>query len=339
MKNHGSVVETLRYTPLTNEELDSLEENHASEMKKPYYWGYVTSAESFVPDDPQLFAAATPDPHAPFAFNNGIQWESFFYDDGTIYEGTMLENFPHGKGFLSIGWVGGGGLLTGATGEELEFGDFYEGEFNIGFVHGMGKYVNRNGFVFNGEFMAGMKHGCGEVKDFSKYLMLVQSGLDPLKAWQKTAHEIEKTKMTGTWLNDYFSEGPDSDYIGSACTPAEISGVVEESEEVANQARLFRFKPDGMARIFYQEASGVPSPTLQDPLHYPYNTLFVAPGPVSQLCPLPENDAVKNEMARAQNLWRCIYDKYNIDPKCQADSAFMYALDLQSLNKFRSWGI
>merc|ERR1712188_171134 len=127
--------------------------------------------------------------------------------------------------------------------------------------------------------------------------------------------------MRGTWLNDYFSEGPDIDYTGSACSPAEISGVVEETEEIANKARMFRYKPDGMAKIFYQDAMGIPAPTLQDPLHYPYGTLFTAPGPVSQLFSLPKNDTVKNEMERAQNLWRSIYDTYNIDPKCQYDNA------------------
>jgi len=305
-------------------------------MKKPYYWGFVTSAESSVPNDPQLFAAASHDPYASFAFNQGMQWESFFYDDGTIYEGTMFENFPHGKGFLSIGTVGGGGLITGATGEEMEIGDFYEGEFNMGFVHGSGKYVNRDGFVYTGDFMAGMKHGCGEVKDFSRYLTLVQSGVEPIRAWQTTAKNIETTTMRGTWLNDYFSEGPDEKYYGTACTPAEISGVVEESEEVANKARMFRYKPDGMAKIFYQDGTGIPARTLQDPLHYPYDTLFLAPGPVSQMFPLYENVSLKNEMKRAQNLWRSIYNNYNIDSNPELDDNFRYALDMWSKSQYRT---
>merc|ERR1711937_855033 len=117
-------------------------------MGKLSYWGYISSAEALVPDDPQLFASETPDPYAPFAFNQGIQWESYYYDDGSIYEGTMTENFPHGKGVLSIGYISGGGLQSGANSLEMQFGDIYEGEFNLGFAYGMGKYINLNGCVY-----------------------------------------------------------------------------------------------------------------------------------------------------------------------------------------------
>jgi hypothetical protein len=329
--NYKTAIDELRYSPLTDEDIEILEKKHSDTTKKLYYWGYVTSAESSAPEDPQLFVAGSSDPYSSFGFNRGLQWESFFYDDGTTYEGTMCENFPHGKGALSIGYVGGGGLLTGATSEETQFGDLYEGEFNNGFVHGMGKYLNRDGFVFTGEFMAGMKHGCGEIKDFSSYLELVQNGMNPVRAWQVDANKSGKSILQGTWLNDYFSEGPDENYSGSACTPAEISGVVEESEEIANKARMFRYKPDGMVRVFYQESSGIPIKTLQGPVHYPYDTLFLAPGPVSQLVPLPCDtmcDAIKNEMIRAQNLWRTIYSEYNIDTDLEPDDSFSYAFDL-----------
>merc|ERR1711959_434642 len=132
--------------------------------------------------------------------------------------------------------------------------------------------ISRDGFVYTGEFMAGMKHGCGELKDLSTYLKRVQMGIEPYKAWQISVKEIEATKKQGTWLNDYFSESPDIEYTGAACTPIEIAGVVEEVEEVANMARMFRYKPDGMVQIFYQDVNGLPVRTLQDPLYYPYGT-------------------------------------------------------------------
>eukprot|EP00747_Dinoflagellata_sp_TGD_P122995 gnl/TRDRNA2_/TRDRNA2_173725_c0_seq1.p1 gnl/TRDRNA2_/TRDRNA2_173725_c0~~gnl/TRDRNA2_/TRDRNA2_173725_c0_seq1.p1 ORF type:complete len:342 (-),score=-9.04 gnl/TRDRNA2_/TRDRNA2_173725_c0_seq1:215-1240(-) len=322
--DEDQLINKVRYTPLTPEKIDHLEKNYSNEMRKPFYLGYITSAEATVPEDPQLFAAATPDPTAPFAFNQGIQWESYYYDDGSIFEGTMTENFPHGKGIISLGYMGGGGLLTGATSEEMQVGDLYEGEFNMGFAHGMGKIINRDGFVYTGEFMAGLKHGCGELKDLSSYLRRLQLGLDPLEAWKASIREIEATKREGTWLNDYFSELPDKDYIGTACTPTEIAGVLEEVDEVANKTRLFRYKPDGMAQIFYQEAKGIPVKTLQDPLHYPFGTTFLAPGPIAQLFPIPDDASLKNEMRRAQNLWRSIYDKYNYDPDPDCDSSFFF---------------
>lgn len=327
-KDQNSLVEELRYTPLTNEDVEILEKNHSDEMRRPYYWGYVTSAEASVPEDPQLFAAGTSDPYAPFAFNQGIQWESFYYDDGSIYEGTMTENFPHGKGVLSIGFMGQCGLITNSVSKETQFGDMYEGEFNLGFVHGMGKYIDRSGYVYQGEFMAGTKHGCGEIKDFRSYLTRVQSGFDPLKAWKISASDIDTKKIQGTWLNDYFSEGPDRENSGSACSPTEIAGVVEESDAIANRSRMFRYKPDGAAQIFYQDSGGIPAKTLQDPLHYPYGTMFTAPGPASQIFPLPDDDSVKDEMIRVANLWRSIFNDYNFDPQPEADDTFSYALQM-----------
>merc|ERR1712193_534958 len=196
----------------------------------------------------------------------------------------------------------------------------------MGFAHGLGKLINRDGFVYTGEFMAGLKHGCGELKDLSSYLRRLQLGMEPEKAWLISTEEVESTKRVGTWLNDYFSELPDKDYIGIACTPTEIAGVLEEAEEVANKARLFRYKPDGMAQIFYQDAKGIPVKTLQDPLHYPFGTTFLAPGPVAQLIPIPDDDALKDEMRRAQNMWRFVYDSYNFDPDPDLDSSFFFAL-------------
>jgi len=323
--NNDQLIDKLRYTPLSLENIKDIEKNHSNDMKKPYYLGYITSAEAIVPEDPQLFAAATPDPSAPFAFNHGVQWESYYYDDGSIFEGTMTENYPHGKGVISLGYMGGGGLLTGATSEEIQVGDLYEGEYKMGFAHGMGKIINRDGFVYVGEFMAGLKHGCGELKDLSSYLRRIQQGLEPEKAWKISTEEIETTKKEGTWLNDYFSEFPDNEYTGAACTPIEIAGVIEEAEEVANKARLFRHKPDGMAQIFSQDARGTPVKTLQDPLHYPFGTTFLAPGPVAQAVAIPDDHALKNEMRRAQNLWRSIYDNYNFNPDPDPDESFFFA--------------
>merc|ERR1712025_693506 len=248
--------------------------------------------------------------------------------------GTMTENFPHGKGVLSIGYVGGGGLLSSASSEDIEFGDQYEGEFNMGFVHGLGRYINRDGFMYTGEFMSGLKHGCGELKNLSSYLKRVQSGFEPIVAWKLSISEIEATKKRGTWLNDRFEENEDVEFKGNSCTPPEISGVVEEAEHISCRARLFRHKPDGMSQIFSQDGLGTPVRTMQDPLYYPYGTLYLAPGPIAQLYPLPTDEALKIEMIRSQNLWRSIYDAYNFDPNPDPDTTFTYALDIWSEAKF-----
>lgn len=164
----------------------------------------------------------------------------------------MTENIPHGKGVLSIGFIGGGGIQSGASSEDMQFGDLYEGEFNMGFAHGIGKYSNRDGFVYTGEFMSGLKHGCGELKNLSSYLNRLQTGFEPIKAWQFSAKEIDETRKKGTWKNDRFFEGLDVESRGFACNTAEILGVIEEADQVSNKARLFRYKPDGMAQIYNQ---------------------------------------------------------------------------------------
>ena len=66
------------------QEIERLEKYHSDDMKKPYYWGYVSGAEAGAPADPKLWTAATQDPYAPFAFNQGMQWESYYYDDGSM---------------------------------------------------------------------------------------------------------------------------------------------------------------------------------------------------------------------------------------------------------------
>lgn len=181
--------------------------------------------------------------------------------------------------------------------------------------------------MYTGEYKYGLKDGCGEVRNLGPYLREVQSGIDPFKAWITNAEKINKDKKPGIWKDDRYDKY-------NSCTPTEINSVLNEAEEAANKARLFRYKPDGMAQIFYQDARGCPVRTLQDPLHYPYGTIFLAPGPISQLFPLPDDDGIKHDMRKAQNLWRNIYDKYNFDPNPDHDSTFAYALNLWADSKY-----
>merc|ERR1712217_665096 len=143
---------------------------------------------------------------APFTYNQGIQWESYYYDDGSIYEGTMSLNLPHGKGVLSIGYVGGAGLLSSAHSNKIQFGDRYEGEFKLGFAHGLGKYINNDGHVYTGEYKYGLKNGCGEIRNLGPYLREVQSKIDPFKAWITNAEKINKDKKPGIWKDDHYDK-------------------------------------------------------------------------------------------------------------------------------------
>lgn len=42
---------------------------------------------------------------------------------------------------------------------------------------------------------------------------------------------------------------------------------------------MFKWKPDGEVTFMYaQDNDGKPAPVMQDPLHYPFGTHFMAPG-------------------------------------------------------------
>ena len=59
-------------------------------------------------------------------------------------------------------------------------------------------------------------------------------------------------------------------------------GTVQEVDEILTKARMFQFKPDGdVTFMTFQDAQGKPITTFQDPLHYPHNTKFLAPGETS----------------------------------------------------------
>ena len=68
---------------------------------------------------------------------------------------------------------------------------------------------------------------------------------------------------------------------------------MDEAEEIVQRARMWRWKPYGEVTIrFAQDANGAPVELMQDPLHYPHGTKFMAPGPLGQCHPLPDDRCV-----------------------------------------------
>ena len=54
---------------------------------------------------------------------------------------------------------------------------------------------------------------------------------------------------------------------------------MQELDSVVTRARMFQHKPDGQVTIMMlQDSHGVPASTMQDPMHYPHGTKFLAPG-------------------------------------------------------------
>lgn len=57
----------------------------------------------------------------------------------------------------------------------------------------------------------------------------------------------------------------------------------------------------------------MPLNLLQDPLHYPYGTKFLAPGPLGQCHNCPSDKALEREMLRHATNYQRIHDMYNLD--------------------------
>ena len=46
-----------------------------------------------------------------------------------------------------------------------------------------------------------------------------------------------------------------------------------------SESRMFQYKPDGEVTFrTAQDAQGLPAPVMQDPMHYPHATGYMAPG-------------------------------------------------------------
>jgi hypothetical protein len=56
-----------------------------------------------------------------------------------------------------------------------------------------------------------------------------------------------------------------------------------------------------------------PPPGAQDPLHYPHGTKFMAPGPLGQCHPLPDDPALRMEMAKVAQQYAKVYEMYNLE--------------------------
>lgn len=64
--------------------------------------------------------------------------------------------------------------------------------------------------------------------------------------------------------------------------------MLQELDSVVTRARMFQFKPDGdVTYTKAQDAVGIPAPVMQDPIHYPHGTKFMAPGARPSPSPYP----------------------------------------------------
>lgn len=99
--------------------------------------------------------------------------------------------------------------------------DRYEGEFQAGFVHGLGQYVSPStGELYRGEWSAGKRQGCGVLTNMNPFYKRVAAGMDPQAAWEASKDEIENNEKWGTWHGDYYVSEVDD--TGKNCGYYEI---------------------------------------------------------------------------------------------------------------------
>lgn len=102
----------------------------------------------------------------------------------------------------------------------------YEGEFQAGFVHGIGQYVSpTTGEMYRGEWNAGKRQGCGVLTDMNPFYKRVAAGMDPQEAWEASKDEIEANEKWGTWHGDYYVSEVDD--TGKNCGYYEIKCVLQ----------------------------------------------------------------------------------------------------------------
>jgi hypothetical protein len=88
-------------------------------------------------------------------------------EDGSIYEGDIINGKPHGKGKLTLtfGIYEGdfvNGVRTGKAKLVYSNGDIYEGDYTNGKRTGVGKYTFANGESYEGDWVDANYHGKGK---------------------------------------------------------------------------------------------------------------------------------------------------------------------------------
>jgi hypothetical protein len=185
--------------------------------------------------------------------------------------------------------MGKGG--KGAGFRDLEMGDKYEGEFMVGFGHGVGMLTQRDGRVFKGEFTAGLRDGCGAEYDLSPWTDLVKEGMEPTQAWEEAKPEIMDSVTLGTWNNDIYLEEPSD--IGEACSMADVKKMMLMVDSIVTKARMFEFKPAGDVRAASSFSADTchrvsSNPSLKKPVRHvmDHHGQFWQPQPMCAQLPL-----------------------------------------------------
>jgi len=115
------------------------------------------------------------DPDAPSFSSGSSSKKRIEYDDGSVYEGDLVNDEPHGKGKIKYSATDDdpeiiyeGDFINGepyGKGKKtwLDNGDKYEGDFVRGLQQGKGKMTWADGRVYSGDYHENQRNGKGKM--------------------------------------------------------------------------------------------------------------------------------------------------------------------------------
>jgi hypothetical protein len=168
-------------------------------------------------------------------------------------------------------------------------GDRYDGHFRRGAMHGYGVYYWANDrSTYFGKWDENSQQGCG------------------VKFYGSGAMEY------GEWKRDQYL----GSYTG-VCGRTESYGAMNNAIDVAQRARMFKYKPD--SEVTLQKR---PFTMHQDPLVYQAGTEWQMPGWRGEQYPAPTAEELQREhprlyaqMQRHNEIWERAWRYYNLDLK------------------------
>ena len=183
---------------------------------------------------------------------------------------------------------------------------------NIGQVDKLGCFVFADGDRYDGHFRRGAMHGFGAYywsNDRSTYF----------GKWNDNSQSGCGVKFYGNGSVE-FGEWKDDQYLGSytgVCGEQESYGAMNNAIDVAQRARMFKYKPDSEVTLQRR-----PFTMHQDPVVYQAGTEWQMPGWRGEMYPAPSAEELEEDhprlyaqMQRHNEIWERAWRYYNLDLK------------------------
>ena len=166
-------------------------------------------------------------------------------------------------------------------------GDRYEGHFQSGAMHGLGVYYwAKEQSTYFGYWNDNSQNGCG------------------VKFYKNGALEY------GEWKDDQFLG-----HFTGVCGPEESYGAMNDALDVAQRARMFKYKPESEVTLQRRAFT-----LHQDPVIYQEGTEWMMPGWRGEMYEAPSAEELESQhprlhaqMQRHNEIWERAWRYYNLD--------------------------